>query len=170
MADADSPRRRARSVADVVLVLEESGNEVAELAGVLVVERVEHVASHRAEVMGCGRSDRSPTFVGDDDFGGAGVVGIGSSFDEASFFHAAELMGQATGGPSHERRELREAEMWFGRLGQVRQHFVVGLGELRVLVEVAVDRSQDDIVESAESAPCRHLGIGEPVDGIRSVC
>lgn len=133
--------------------------ELLDLSGAQVGEQV---AADGPHMMGRSVLDGRSTEWRQHDVGAPAIIGAFDTFDEAPLLHATDVVRQPAARPAGPRCQVAEPAPVVLGLGQGREYVVVGIGQSRVSVEVALYLTDGKQVDPAQPSPGRILGLVEP--------
>jgi hypothetical protein len=137
--------------------------DVGERGQLLAIEHIDHVFAHALDVRGrCGRQDVGAT-RGEPGGGAAGVVGDRFPGHQAAFLHSGDLMREPALRPLQLGGQIGEGQAVIRLAGEMCQHRVFDVGEVRLAGRVAPDRRGDEVASAHEAEPRAHFDVIEPM-------
>jgi hypothetical protein len=147
---------------DVARTLQDRGRDRGELGDLIVGEVIEDVPSNGPDVERRGFRQDRPAVLGECDIGSSTVVIGRCALHQSALGHAIEMVRKTAGRPPQSCHEIAEAAPVARRLGQVREHLIIGVGQRRVSLEISRDLGQCEQVHSTKPSPRCVFGLVEP--------
>jgi hypothetical protein len=152
-------------------VIADAGHDVAKLMEIIVGQGIKQQASDDLDVAGQDASEEGAAMVGDGYQGGALVVGVRSTRDEAGFFQQPSLVGEAAAAVDNAVCQLRHGQLALG-IGEAGKELKLHVADVALGPKLQCDLvlEQANSLHEHEVSP-QFLGI-ECLDaiGAGSVC
>ena len=138
------------------------GGDLSERVELLRGEHVDEPATDVRDVPWCRLGDGALTGFGDLDEGAARVGGARYAVDQPPPGHPSQVMGQPGLLPLQPRAQLEDPQASLGRLAELHQHAVVGLGQAGLDQQLTVQPAVQFRLHGQEGTPGALLALIEP--------
>lgn len=149
----------------------QTGADLAEALGedgeLLGGEHVDQQLADQGYVPGGGPAQHLPALVGEFGEDAAHVARAGAAADQAHPLQLGDLVGEAALGGDQLLRQFGHPQGAGRGGGEVHQDLVLGVGEARVLLELALQPAVEQIARGDEAPPGGHLALVEPARFVR---